>query len=86
MAIGAIIGSNMFNTLTVVGIAGTIQPMTVGAEFLYRDAMVMFASTVALFIFCIGIKRQGRLNRFEGGAFVLAYVAYTYWLVQAAFI
>jgi len=86
LAIGNVIGSNMFNTLTVVGIAGTIQPMTVGAEFLYRDAMVMFASTVALFIFCIGIKRQGRLNRFEGGAFVLAYVAYTYWLVQAAFI
>ena len=86
LAIGNVIGSNMFNTLTVVGIAGTIQPMTVGAEFLYRDAMVMFVSTVALFIFCIGIKRQGRLNRLEGGAFVLAYAAYTYWLVQAAFV
>lgn len=86
LAIGNVIGSNMFNTLSVVGIAGTIQPMTVGSEFLYRDVMVMFASTIALFIFCIGIKRQGRLNRLEGGAFVLAYAAYTYWLIQAAFI
>ena len=86
LAIGNVIGSNMFNTLAVVGIAGTIQPMTVGSEFLYRDVMVMFASTIALFIFCIGIKRQGRLNRLEGGAFVLAYAAYTYWLIQAAFI
>ena len=86
LAIGNVIGSNMFNTLAVVGIAGTIQPMTVGAEFFYRDVMVMFASTIALFIFCIGIKRQGRLNRLEGGAFVLAYAAYTYWLIQAAFI
>ncbi|KHT59120.1 calcium/sodium:proton antiporter [Alteromonas macleodii] len=86
LAIGNVIGSNMFNTLAVVGIAGTIQPMTVGSEFLYRDVMVMFASTIALFIFCIGIKRQGRLNRLEGGAFVLAYTAYTYWLIQAAFI
>ncbi|WP_334018687.1 calcium/sodium antiporter [Alteromonas sp. S015] len=86
LAIGNVIGSNMFNTLAVVGIAGTIQPMTVGSEFLYRDVMVMFASTIALFIFCIGIKRQGRLNRLEGGAFVLAYAAYTYWLIKAAFI
>ena len=86
LAIGNVIGSNMFNTLAVVGIAGTIQPMSVGSEFLYRDVMVMFASTIALFIFCIGIKRQGRLNRLEGGAFVLAYAAYTYWLIQAAFI
>jgi cation:H+ antiporter len=86
LAIGNVIGANMFNTLAVVGIAGTIQPMTVGSEFLYRDVMVMFASTIALFIFCIGIKRQGRLNRLEGGAFVLAYAAYTYWLIQAAFI
>ncbi len=46
----------------------------------------MLASTVALFIFCIGFKRQGRLNRLEGGAFVLAYAAYTYYLIQAAFI
>ena len=81
LAIGNVIGSNMFNTLAVVGIAGTIQPMTVGSEFLYRDVMVMFASTIALFIFCIGIKRQGRLNRLEGGGicaglrglYVLAY-------------
>ena len=86
LAIGNVIGSNIFNTLAVVGIAGTIQPMAVGSEFLYRDVMVMFASTIALFIFCIGIKRQGRLNRLEGGAFVLAYAAYTYWLIQAAFI
>ena len=86
LAIGNVIGSNMFNTLAVVGIAGTIQPMAVASDFLYRDAMVMFTSSVALFIFCIGIKRQGRLNRLEGGAFVLAYAAYTYWLIQAAFI
>ncbi|WP_334013130.1 calcium/sodium antiporter [Alteromonas sp. S167] len=86
LAIGNVIGSNMFNTLAVVGIAGTIQPMAVSADFLYRDVVVMLASTVALFIFCIGIKRQGRLNRLEGGAFVLAYAAYTYWLIQVAFI
>ena len=86
MALGNVIGSNMFNTLAVVGIAGTIQPMSVEPVFLYRDVLIMVASTVALFIFCIGIRGQGRLNRFEGGAFVLAYIAYTWYLVQSAFI
>lgn len=46
----------------------------------------MLAATVALFVFCIGIKRQGRLNRLEGGVLVAAYTGYTYWLITAAFI
>lgn len=85
LALGNVIGSNMFNTLAVVGIAGTIQPMTIEADFLYRDVLMMLASTVALFIFCIGIKRQGRLNRLEGASFVGVYVLYTYFLVTVAF-
>ncbi|WP_218312728.1 calcium/sodium antiporter [Alteromonas antoniana] len=86
LALGNVIGSNMFNTLAVVGIAGMIQPMTIDASFLYRDIVVMLAATVALFIFCIGIKRQGRLNRLEGGSFLLAYIIYTYVLINSAFI
>lgn len=86
LALGNVIGSNMFNTLAVVGIAGMIQPMTVAADFLYRDVVVMLASTVALFIFCIGIRRQGRLNRLEGGCFTAAYVIYTFILINSAFI
>lgn len=86
LALGNVIGSNMFNTLAVVGIAGMIQPMTIDASFLYRDIVVMLAATVALFIFCIGIKRQGRLNRLEGGSFVAAYIIYTYVLINSAFI
>ncbi|WP_414830366.1 calcium/sodium antiporter [Alteromonas sp. H39] len=86
LALGNVIGSNMFNTLAVVGIAGMIQPMTIDASFLYRDIVVMLAATVALFIFCIGIKGQGRLNRLEGGSFLAAYIIYTYVLINSAFI
>lgn len=87
MALGNVIGSNMFNTLAVVGIAGTIQPMQVEPSFLYRDVLIMLVLSVALFIFCIGLKgRQGRLNRLEGGVFVVGYVAYTWYLVQSAFV
>ena len=86
LALGNVIGSNMFNTLAVVGLAGTIQPMQVEPSFFYRDVMIMLGLSVALFIFCIGIKGQGRLNRLEGGVFVLGYVAYTWYLVQSAFV
>ncbi len=86
MALGNVIGSNMFNTLAVVGIAGVIQPMQVDNSFLYRDTLFMLVLSVALFIFCIGLKGPGRLNRLEGGVFLLAYIGYTYYLVTSAFI
>lgn len=86
LALGNVIGSNMFNTLAVVGIAGLIQPMTVDSTFFYRDVLFMVAASIALFVFCIGIKGQGRLNRLEGGVFVAAYVAYTYYLVSSSFL
>lgn len=86
LALGNVIGSNLFNTLGVVGLAGVIAPMEVAPEFLYRDALLMIGLTVALFIFCIGIKRQGRLNRVEGGVFAAVYFGYMYYLVAASFV
>lgn len=43
LALGNILGSNLFNTLAVVGIAGTIHPIAVGPEVFSRDIMVMTA-------------------------------------------
>ncbi|QJR79806.1 calcium/sodium antiporter [Alteromonas pelagimontana] len=86
LALGNVIGSNMFNTLAVVGIAGLIQPLTIESSFFYRDVMLMVAFSIALFIFCIGIRGPGRLNRLEGGAFLLAYVGYTSYLISTAFV
>ena len=51
LVIGNIIGSNLFNTLAVVGLAGIIQPVQVDAHFLYRDALLMLAVTAVLLIF-----------------------------------
>ncbi len=82
LALGNVLGSNLFNTLAVVGIAGTIHPMVVGPEVFYRDIAVMSALTVALFVFGFGIRRQGRINRFEGSLFLLSYIAYTGWLIN----
>jgi cation:H+ antiporter len=86
MALGNVIGSNMFNTLAVVGIAGMIQPMTIEPIFFYRDVLFMLVTSIALFVFCIGLKGPGRLNRLEGGIFLAAYIGYTYYLITSAFI
>ena len=81
LALGNILGSNLFNTLAVVGIAGLIAPMSVAPEVLARDFPVMGALTLVLFAMCYGFRGAGRINRFDGGALLLAFVAYTVYLL-----
>lgn len=86
LALGNVIGSNMFNTLAVVGLAGMINPTPIEQSFFYRDILLMLGLSVALFVFCIGIKGQGRLNRLEGGTFLVVYGVYTWYLINSAFV
>lgn len=82
IALGNIIGSNLFNTLAVVGIAGMVQPTAVLPEILSRDVLVMAILTLLLVIMGLGFRGQGRINRWEGSLLLTAYVAYTLYLVQ----
>ncbi|MEP4546403.1 MAG: calcium/sodium antiporter [Saccharospirillum sp.] len=83
LALGNVLGSGLFNTLAVVGIAAGIQPLAVDPEVLYRDWVVMALLTVVLLIMGIGLRgRQGRINRFEGSFLLLAYASYTGYLVS----
>ncbi|MEZ4599534.1 MAG: calcium/sodium antiporter [Syntrophotaleaceae bacterium] len=81
IALGNILGSNLFNTLAVVGIAGTISPMAVGAEVLSRDILVMAALTVSLFVIGYGFRGMGRINRLEGAVLMSCYIGYTAYLL-----
>lgn len=81
IALGNILGSNLFNTLAVVGIAGTIHPMSVGPEVISRDILVMAALTVSLFVIGYGFRGPGRINRFEGMALLACYIGYTAYLL-----
>jgi len=85
LALGNIIGSNLLNTLAVVGIAGTIHPMMVEPEVLNRDVVVMAALTLLLFVFGYGFKRAGRINRIEGTILLACYVGYTAYLLNTVF-
>lgn len=83
IALGNVLGSNLFNTLAVVGLAGVIHPMDVGREIFTRDMLVMGVLTLSLFV--IGYRfpyGKGRINRFEGALLLASYVIYTSYLVM----
>ena len=78
LAIGNILGSNLFNTLAVVGLAGVIHPLGVESSILTRDMAVMGGLTLALFAMGRSWRgRPGRISRFDGTLLVAAFVAYT---------
>ncbi|NLQ17594.1 calcium/sodium antiporter [Marinomonas sp. M1K-6] len=82
LAIGNIVGSNMFNILAVVGIAGIIEPIrSMAPEVFNRDWLVMLGMTIMLFAMAYGFGREGRINRLEGGVLIAAFAAYNIWLV-----
>lgn len=79
--LGNIIGSNIFNTLAVVGIAGTFSPIQSFSKYiLTRDLPIMAASTFLIAIFSVNWKNRkapGVINRFEGVLWIAAFVIYT---------
>jgi cation:H+ antiporter len=85
IALGNVVGSNLFNTLAAVGLAGAIHPMTVGPEVLSRDILVMGGLTVFLFIIGYGFRKKGRINRFEGVLLLICYLGYMTFLAVNAF-
>ena len=76
LAIGTVIGSNMFNILGVLGIASIIQPAHVEELMLKRDFPVMFLLTVLLFFMAYGIKGPGRISRKSGGLLLAIFLGY----------
>ena len=80
IAIGNVVGSNMFNLLGVMGIPGIIAPFSFHQVALSRDFLVMFVFCLALFAMSYGFRRPGRINRLEGGVLLGGYIAYIIFL------
>jgi cation:H+ antiporter len=76
LAIGNVIGSNMFNILGVLGIAATIRPVAVEELMLRQDFPVMFLLTVLLFFMAYGIHGPGRISRKSGVLLLTIYSTY----------
>jgi len=85
LAIGNIIGSNMFNILGVMALPGLIYPSVVPEGVLSRDYPMMIGLTIAFFLMAYGFRgKDGKINRVEGGLLLSAYCGYMYWLYLSA--
>ena len=80
MALGNIVGSNIFNLLLILGVSSSIQPLTMG-DITFADWGVMAFSAIALMIAAVTFKRN-QLDRADAFIFLLAYVAYMAWLTM----
>lgn len=78
MIIGNIIGSNVFNTLGVLGLTGAIQTTKIDTTALARDFPIMLLFTIAMFLFA---NSKGQFSRREGATMLTAYVIYICYLV-----
>lgn len=76
IAIGNVIGSNIFNLLGVLALPALIHPAAFDADVLVRDFPVMIGLTVALYAMAFGFRRVGVINRWEGLLLLLVFVAY----------
>jgi len=77
LAIGNIIGSNMFNLLAVLAIPGLISPTALPDHVLSRDYPVMLGLTLTLFIMAFHFRGdRRRINRVEGGLLFTAFLGY----------
>jgi cation:H+ antiporter len=80
IAVGNIVGSNIFNIFFILGVSALIKPLPI-AESVNSDVIVLIVSTLLLFLFMFTGKRR-MIDRWEGGLFVLCYVTYTIFLIR----
>ncbi len=81
LAIGNIVGSNIFNLLAVIGVAAAISPAAVANEVLSLHMFVMVAFTLVLFAMTYDYEGKSELSRIEGFALFAAYIAYDAYVV-----
>lgn len=76
LALGNIVGSNIFNILAVLPLAGLINPSIIDASVANRDVLIMIGATLALIAMSLNFRGQRRINRLEGGVLIVAFMIY----------
>ncbi len=86
IALGNVIGSNIFNTLAVVGLAGAIRPISADKQIFLRDIPISLALTLALFILGFNYRKtgDGRIGRVAAAILLAAYIGYTVLLIRTS--
>jgi len=81
LAIGNVVGSNIWNLTAVLGIPGLLAPGAIPPEVVNRDMLVMLALTLALFVMGRTMHSHGTINRLEGGLLLSCFIAYQGWIL-----
>ena len=84
MAIGNVLGSNVFNLLAVMPFPALLDAGEIEPALLQRDFAVMGGLTILLTIFAVGFRKQGQISRVEGGILLACYIGYVTVLVLSA--
>jgi cation:H+ antiporter len=83
VAVGNVVGSNIFNILNILGITSLIRPVTVAAQMAHVDVWVMVAVSVGIAPFLLV---RGRIGRGAGFAFLALYVTYAVLLLNGSLV
>ena len=81
IAVGNVVGSNIFNILFICGMSGVITPLTMSADIM-TDMIISLGFTVLVFCF---IKKE-KLTKANGGLLVLCYVLYIAYIIIRLFV
>ena len=80
MAVGNVVGSNVFNVLFILGASALITPLLVAQDLVRRDVPLMIALSVVVLLMAL----DGGIGRIDGILLVIGLVAYTAWLVRVS--
>ncbi|MCU0862839.1 MAG: calcium/sodium antiporter [Planctomycetes bacterium] len=80
MAVGNVVGSNIFNVLGIIGLSALITPLIVAQQLVRRDVPIMIVLSLAL----LGLAWDGSINRLDGALLFAGLVAYTVWVIRVS--
>lgn len=77
IALGNVVGSNIFNILLILGVSATIKPVAVTTDSIY-DMIILIIASLLVYVFAIKNKK---ISRVEGILMILLYIGYTYYII-----
>jgi cation:H+ antiporter len=80
IALGNVVGSNIFNVLFILGASALITPLVVSQQLIRKDVPIMIGISLGTILFCL----DGTVNRWEGGILLLGVIFYTVFLIKGS--
>lgn len=84
MAIGNVVGSNLFNTLIILGVCALVRPMVFTRENIRRDLPICVVASVMMLVFALYLGAIDGIGRLEGAIMLACYIGVTYFSIVSA--